>query len=231
MNRHFIFNNIDFLEKYDVYIDSMKTSGCEKIEHGVSIPYRSGEYDMDKAIGYPTYSPRIIQYTCQMIEASTYDLDMVLTALSNDLLAPVEATLKDTGTPNYHYKGKCISVDATTEKGYAELIITFKLYPFKIYENTVQEYLWDSFDLVDGVVAATEFNVPTTVSLLNSGVAPVQPYSNCSIATQMTVDGITYNIAAGKRLLPFSILPGYNSITISADSSAAISFDWAEEMI
>ncbi len=233
MNRHFIFNNIDFLEKYDVYIDSMKTSGCEKIEHGVSIPYRSGEYDMDKAIGYPTYSPRIIQYTCQMIEASTYDLDLVLTALTNDLLAPVEAVLRDTGTPNYHYTGKCTSVDATTEKGYAEIVITFKCHPFKILEESVANYLWDTFDLEYGEIPQRGFTIHAqeTITLKNNGVAPVQLKSNSLYASTMVVDGITYSIGSGEQILPFKLIPGINEITVGLAQLGLIEFDWTEELI
>lgn len=233
--RTFIFNGVNVLDRYDVYIDTVQKNTPEKIEHIKTLPYMSGEYNFDKIIGYPTYGPRQIVYTCQLIEESSRHLDDVITSLENCLMQPVEGILQDTGTPTYHYIAECKSIVPAESGEYAELTITFKAYPFKIKNASVNNVLWDDINFEQDVFSQTQFSFVKnqTITLENLGAVPVRPNYDVDALVSVKVNGVSHQMS-GNGTAPFLLLPGKNALEVSAvstNNTVNISFDWTEELI
>lgn len=233
--RTFIFEGESALEKFDIYIDTVQKNTPERIEHSKTLPYMSGDYDMDKLIGYPTYGPRTIIYTCQIIRDNSTIIDDDITALENWLMGPVQGVLQDTGTPMYHYLAKCTNIVPVQDKDYAELTITFKAYPFKIMNYSVNELKWDDINFEHTVFVETEFEVTDskTVTLTNRSSGPVGLNCTTDYLIGIKVDGITHQVS-GSGPVPFLLLPGENVLDINVISSnltATVIFDWVEELI
>lgn len=233
--RTFVFENVNALERFDIFIDTVQYGTPAKNEHVKSLPYMSGEYDMDKIIGYPTYAPRTIIYTCQLIEESSSALEEIVTALENWLMRPIEGVLQDTATPTYHFKAKCISIVPAESGEFAEVTITFKAYPFKIKNTSVDAVRWDDINFEHDVFMQTQYEIVKsgTITLENLGAGPVKLNYQVDALVIIKVDGITYQIS-GSGKAPFLLLPGKNVLNITAistNNTVTISFDWTEELI
>lgn len=218
--RTLIFDNVNGLEKFNLYIDQSIISPPEKDDNRQRIPYRNGSYNFDELIGHPTYKDREIAYICQILEDDTRDLELELTEINKWLLLPVKAVLQDTGTPDYHFVGECISViPANNERGFCEITINFKCYPFKIWNKPDNnDWLWDDFDLEHGIIPVTEFELIQggKIKIYNDAVVPIS-FTPTFEATklQMRIDNITYDMVSGKES-SFLLLPGNNDIEITA---------------
>ncbi|WP_302626814.1 hypothetical protein [uncultured Eubacterium sp.] len=233
--RTFIFNEINGLEIFDLFIDTVTKAPPMKIENRQSVPLKSGSYNFSKIIGYPIFEDREITYTCQLIENSSRELDTVLTAINKWLLTPTEAVLQDTATPDYHYIGECISViPASNERGYTELTITFKCYPFKIYNSTVSNTEWDSICFNTDVFINTDFTIKNgdEIEIENISTTPVEFTCNGDFNTcTVSVNNVGYKLTRGKKA-PFLLMPGINRITITGiaeKSSVTLSIDYVRE--
>lgn len=221
LNRTIIFNGINGLEAFDLIVDTVTKEPPGKTDYRQSMPFRSGSYNMAKAIGRSTFDDRTIVYTCQLIEKDTEQLDKILTAINNWLLSPVEAVLQDTATPEYHFVGECLSVvPASNENGYVELTITFKCYPYKIFNNSISELEWDSIVFPIDVIPVTDFVIATgdTIQIDNICSTPVEftskgDYNSCTVEVNGTTYALNKNGKAG-----FVLQPGLNNITIEAVS-------------
>ncbi len=218
-HRTFIFNKINALEQFKIFIDQYAISPPAKINNRQSLPYKSGAYNFDEVIGFPTFEEREITYTCQLIEDDTRDLELTLTEINNWLLMPVKAELQDTATPEYHFLGECINViPAENERGFCEITITFKCYPFKIWNTAdTNDWLWDNFDLEHGIVPTTEFElvVGKNIEIYNHSVVPI-PFTPTFEAYRVLVmvDNVRYTLTSGTEA-SFLLYPGSNIINIT----------------
>lgn len=216
--RTIIYNGINGLEQFDMFVDTATITTPAKRKNKQTVPYRSGSYNMDKMVKHPTYEDREIVYTCQLIEDSTRDLELVLTEINRWLMTPVEAILQDTGTPDYHYKGECTSVTpASNERGFCELTITFELYPFKIWNTAENDWYWDVFNFNSGIIPQTEFALVQggSIEIYNPSVNSITFIPHHGMyKVGVTVDNVEYALVSGKES-PFLLLPGNNTINIT----------------
>lgn len=232
--RTIIFNGINGLEAFDLYIDTVEKKPPGKRENRVSVPLLSGSYNMDKIIGYPLYEDREIIYTCQLIAENSNDLDRIVTKINNWLLTGVEERLEDTGTPDYYYIAECISVvPAANERGYCELTITFKCYPFKIWKTCVSEYKWDDINFVTDVFYdyTFELSVNDSFTIHNECPTPVPLYCEFPNGGTVTlaIDGMEYKILKSGET-NILLLPGDNKFVVtSATSNLKVKFDYYRE--
>lgn len=219
--RTIIFNGINGLKAFDLYIDTVEKKPPEKRENRVNIPVLSGSYNMSKSIGYPVFGDREIIYTCQMIADNSTDLDMIVTRINRWLLTGVEGVLEDTGTPDYYYRAECTSVvPAQNERGYCELIITFKCYPFKIWKEGVTDLKWDDIVFEIDKLYNYEFEISTNDSFVihNECPTPVPLYCEMSEirSIALRVDGVLYQISKSGNT-GILLLPGENKFTITGE--------------
>lgn len=233
-NRTIVFNNVNGLEEHGIYVDQVQRNPPEKENHTIDIPYMDGEYDFDRIIGKATYKPRTLVYTCQIIEDSRMGLDDRLAAILQWLLTPVEAILQDTGTPKYHWRGKCIGIVVGEDVDYAELTITFQVYPYKISNQSVAEIEWDTFNFETDNMPTQHFVVDRTgtINLWNDGMAPVDADFTTDAIVIFTVDGHEYR-ESGSGKLRFQLMPGDNMIEVRTinEEYAVLDFDWTKEFL
>lgn len=208
-------------------VDQADIQSPSKRETRQTLPYLSGDYNFSKVMGFNTFEPKNIVYTCQLIERDSTDLDKILTEINSWLLVPVEAVLQDTATPNYHYIGDCTSVvPASNEDGYCELTITFKVQPFKISNNDVSMLEWDSINFDADYLTQTEFSIKGggTIILHNEGAEAVEFTCVHNVADLLVeVGNTTYTLSSGTKA-GFKLKPGDTKVEIvgfGCDSSVS----------
>ncbi len=235
--RTIIFGGINGLDAFDLYVDTIEKKPPEKRESRVSVPYKSGSYNMNKILGYPIYGDREIVYTCQLIAESSTELDKIVTKINQWLLTGVESVLQDTGTPDYHYLMECISViPASNERGYCELTITFKGYPFKIWNTNVSEQKWDDINFEVDKLHEYTFNARTGGDFIIYNESPTPVSLHCEL---ITASSVTINVAGLTKTInkdgktDIVLIPGENKITITggsgADSNSMVRFGYYKE--
>lgn len=95
--------------------------------------------------------------------------------------------------------------------------IKFIAEPFKKSVNYVGDDIWNTFNFLEDITQATEFDVVgnKTVSIYNAGRITALEITASSTFT-LTLDSQTYNISTGtNNLYDFKLKNGYNSIIIT----------------
>ena len=217
--RTIIFNGVNGLERFDLYVDSVDSAPPSKIDHRQSIPYRDGSYNFDEMIGRPTYEDREIVYYCQIIEENSHNLEMLLTEINTWLLSPVKAVLQDTATPEYHFEGYCTDVTPSNrENGFCELAIKFRLKPFKIWNYSINNnWKWDDFNFLADDAPIMEFEMVEgeSITINNPYAVPINFVPNFNASTVIvTIGTYKYALSSGVKS-PFKLFPGNNKLLVS----------------
>ena len=217
--RTIIFNGVNALERFGLFVDSVDGSPPAKVDNRQSIPYKSGSYNFDEIIGRPTYGDREMVYYCQIIENNSHDLEMLLTEINTWLLTPVKAVLQDTATPEYHFEGCCAEVTpSNSEMGFCELEIKFRLKPFKIWNYSINnDWKWDDFNFLADDVPIMEFEMVEgkSITINNPYAVPINFTPNFNASTVIVTIG-TYKFALSSGVKsPFKLFPGENKLLLS----------------
>ncbi|MCI8957345.1 MAG: hypothetical protein HFG29_10335 [Eubacterium sp.] len=234
--RTIIFNGINGLDAFDLYVDTIDKKPPEKRENRVSVPMLSGSYNMSKIMGYPIFGDREVIYTCQLIADNSTELDKIVTKINKWLLTGVEGILEDTGTPDYYYRAECTSViPADNERGYCELIITFRCNPFKIWKHSVSEQKWDDiiFDIDSFHNYDFELSANNSFVIHNECPTPVPLYCEFLNGGTVTlaIGGMEYKILKSGET-NILLLPGDNKfVVVSATSDLRVKFDYFKEVL
>lgn len=223
--RTIIFNGINALERFGLFVDSVDGSPPAKVDNRQSIPYKSGSYNFDEIIGRPTYGDREMVYYCQIIENNSHDLEMLLTEINTWLLTPVKAVLQDTATPEYHFEGCCAEVTpSNSEMGFCELAIKFRLKPFKIWNYSINnDWKWDDFNFLADDAPIMEFEMVEgkSITINNPYAVPIYFTPNFNASTVIvTIGTYKYALSSGVKS-PFKLFPGENELLFSTVYSAA----------
>lgn len=235
--RTLIINGINLLTVFDFFVDTVSKSPPSKKESRQSVPQKSGSYNMYASLGYSIYEDRELSYTGQLVADNSEELDRMLTKLNNLLLTKNELTIQDTATPDYHYKMECTAVTpSNNERGFCDLTITFKGYPFKIWNDTIQNAKWDDINFEIDTLQPASYSVKKGVNVVVNNTTPaVISFSYTAGAEiQFTLDGITYAFTQGSHNSAVLLKPGNNTLKItsvggSATATTTLSIDWKRE--
>lgn len=144
MIRTITYNGVDFYKAFGFIVDTVTKQPPSKKENRQSVPYKSGTYNMYSNLGYSLFEDRELVYAGQLILDDSTDLDRLLTKINSIVMSPSgDKVLQDNFNPEYHYllEGQSVAL-ASNERGYGELTITFKGYPFKIWNKGIHDVKW-----------------------------------------------------------------------------------------
>jgi hypothetical protein len=192
-----------------------------------SIPYRQGEIDLSFKAGYRIYNNRTVTYIFYRAAVEQEDVNKYQTNLENQLMKIFNTALYDSFIEQYHYTGKCESVNCEDDYYFKRMIIeiTFNLHPFKIDSFSEGHGLWDPFNFELDVFQEVKFDLSKErqVVLLNPGVSPVRPgieidwgptgaWDDDSV--EVLMNGISYSFLDSVEQSNLTLKPGANTLTI-----------------
>lgn len=187
----------------------------------VPVPGRDGDLDFSEALtGYPVYKDREgDNFNVRIYGPAVYGRSAVSRIMNSIHGRRLKLVLND--EPDYYWIGRFYFDDPAFLQRYKEWVdgkVAYKVEPYK-YETTdsVEDYLWDTFSLNDGVVRGyTGITVggPTTFQA-DFGPAAVVPAFNVSNLTGtmvVSIDGTTYSLQAGSNIFPSLRLEGAHDL-------------------
>ncbi|MBQ8514627.1 MAG: hypothetical protein IJ496_04455 [Ruminococcus sp.] len=137
--------------------------------------------------------------------------------------------------PLWYYEGRC-SVSSVREDGvYSTFTITADVYPYKrTLQSTVEPWLWDPFDFVEGIVPdyLADLTIPAggtlTVTAHRELSMAISPMIAVDQPCTLEFGGKTYTLAAGNNEDVLWLEAGENILTFAADAETALRIEFRE---
>lgn len=146
---------IDGKKSYDdfnVYIASRKISSPTKKTIKESVPFSNVVYDFSKINGELYWEERKLEYSFDIAELSTEEMEIAKSNLLNWLLNVHDTDIYDPYIGDYHYHGSYDSDSWDEDFGAGTLNVIFNVYPYKISnsDNNIIEEIGVSDGLIEG---------------------------------------------------------------------------------
>lgn len=201
----------------------------------VQLPYANGLIDLSDIYGNNSYGERTMTVSCRLY---TGRLDYMATQNMYHVIADWlmgtkgKTKLIDDADPYRFYLAEVEAAPTITEGSvYSTIAVVFQCYPFLFHPNEYNE-LWDTFDLINGVMQPTEYDISGSESivLVNTGEAPINLICDAISDFRLNIDGVICPISAGMTdNMDVQLQPGENHIKITGNGT--LKFDWTEEVI
>ncbi len=233
MIRTITYNGVDFYKAFGFIVDTVTKQPPSKKENRQSVPYKSGTYNMYSKLDYSLFEDRELVYIGQLILDDSTDLDRLLTKINSIVMSPSgDKVLQDNFNPEYHYllEGQSVAL-ADNERGYGELTITFKGYPFKIWNKGIHDVKWDEINFELDEFQPDSFSVVQGKTFTVNNTSPeFVPFKYTASADfDVTIDGNAYHFSKGTYTAGYKLKPGknvFNVVNTNSVSSITVSFDW-----
>lgn len=204
---------IDGKKSYDdfnVYIASRKISSPTKKTIKESVPFSNVVYDFSKINGELYWEERKLEYSFDIAELSTEEMEVAKSNLLNWLLNVHDTDIYDPYIGDYHFHGSYDSDSWEEDFGAGTISVSFSVYPYKIL-NTSNQVM----EILEG-----ETTIETTTPIENTSYSQLK---------SLTIDGASYQeqTEQGNNILGLSdvslrfintdityTLNGYNKITL-----------------
>lgn len=202
------------------------------IVKGTSVPYQNGSYDFTSLYGETSYSERTISVSFEIVTQNMAMAQSKYTQLIAWLMTNDKAPLIYSLEPGYYYSAKVESApswESLFEDG--ALTIVFTAYPFKLSVDNVGADVWDNFNFETGYSQITKFNVvgQQSIQLYNGSVHKIVPSIICTQITTVTMNSVTYKLAAGNtKDYRFILEKGFSDINLV--TTGTVEFVFKEEV-
>lgn len=170
MIKQLIINNKKSYDDFGVYIATRNISSPKKKVIKESIPFSNVVYDFSKINGELYWEERTLQYTFDIAEITTEQMEEAKSNLLNWLLNVHDVDIYDPYIGDYHFHGSYDSDSWSEDFGAGTISVTFTVYPYKISNSDINkiEVLGDC----EGEVI--ENNVVSKVEYLNINGKSIQ---------------------------------------------------------
>lgn len=212
----------------------IEISEPETITHIIEIPGRRTALDLTEAVyGETTYRTRMLKFSF-IIDRNNFtgwaSLDSII---KNYCHGKRMRVILDTD-PGWYWIGR-VSVSSSKEMLWlTNFEITVDAEPYKYaLESPLEDWLWDSFSFVDGVIRNyKDITIPNTktITIIGSPI-PVTPKIKASQSQTVTVDGKSWNVPANtwKELTGLQI--GREEYDFVFSGSDTVSIEFKEESL
>lgn len=206
-----IINGKGLTTDFDSYIAERTLSNPKKKSIKQTVPFSNEAYDFSAIDGEVYYEERDLQYTIDIAEVSTTAMEQKRSDLLEWLYSVQNVDIFDPYLTGYHLKGSFESSQWSEDFNYSRLVISFKVYPYKIANQS----------------ATNQFNIGgnTNISVNNTSSHPIVPALTATASMSVTIGNRTYNIPSGTSKIPtFKLGKGANSIRVSGNGRLTISY-------
>ena len=220
-----IFDGIDSWEAWGLIPASRPSVSLPSVRtNTLEIPGMNGVLDLSETpIGYPTYGNRSGSWTFNVAhDVIDTPWDILYTKIAGALHGrKVRCILKE--DKSWFYEGRLTVGDWQSDKVFSKISISYDLAPYKrLIWTTTEDWLWDPFDFISGVIHKPEFKDIAITSGTEKvieytqdfiGMAPVCPtfYVTLTSGSYLTLnvknDGVKnefkqYTLSAGRTSNP-----------------------------
>lgn len=194
----------------------------------VSVIGHQGDIDLTESLSDEiTYKNRTLTYTFQIRHSD--DWASLLSEVANALHGKKLRVIPDDDA-QYYYYGRVTVDKYAADRRLGTLTVKVDAGPYKIDRNSPSEtgddWLWDPFSFVDGIVYTSSYTVSgtLTVTLLNRSMI-TSPTFTCSAAMTVTFDGTDYELEEGTTTITdIRLQEGENELTFTGTGTVVISY-------
>lgn len=150
--KQLVINNKKSYDDFNVYISSRNIAPPKKKSIKESVPFSNVVYDFSKMNGELYWEERTLQYSFDIAEITTEDMEVEKSRLENWLMNVQDEDIYDPYIGDYHFHGSYDSHSWSEDFGAGELSVTFLVYPYKISnsDSNVIEKIGISDGLIEG---------------------------------------------------------------------------------
>ena len=193
----------------------------------VDIPYMDGMLDLTEALSPKIkYKNRTLELTFSTVRRRSFlaDLSKLAKYLHGKKLRVILSE-----DPGYYYMGRCTINPFKSNKGIGELVVNVDADPYKMETAGIagEEWLWDPFSFVDGIIRTNRFviNGTRTVSVINQTMNVSPTFVVTGGALTVTWNNINYRLPVGTTTVEEIILEeGSNQLKFKGNGTVVVKY-------
>lgn len=220
------FGNYHSYEDFGLILSSKTISFPKPKTETVNVPHMNGVIDLTDAFDDDVkFENRKLQFKFTLL-GKYGDFSSNLTRISDIIHGQVFKIILDDDS-TYYYEGRVSLNEFKTDKRTATIVFDCDVYPFKTDINSEAEnWLWDTFSFVDGVIYKNILSVDgTRTETYVGGREVVVPEFVCSSAMTVTFKSETYNLKAGSnKMYGIRFIEGDNVLTFNGTGTVAVKY-------
>lgn len=200
---------------FGAYISGRKISLPKKKSITESPPFSNLTYDFSAINGELYWENRELEYSFDIAEFTTDEMETEKTKLTDWLLNIHDADIYDPYIGDYHYHGSFDSISWDEDFGAGTLTAVFSVYPYKIANKakvvaleTAEGEEYKDFELV----------------VKNNSSHRIMPVISSTGEYNIVFGGLSYSVHAGTYEETFYLAPGNNTLKVSGSGVLSISF-------
>ena len=137
MIKQLIINNKKSYDDFGVYIASRKISSPKKKVIKETVPFTNKVYDFSKINGELYWEERTLEYSFDIAEITTEEMEVVKSKLLSWLLNVHDTDIYDPYIGDYHFHGSYDSDSWEEDFGAGTISVSFSVYPYKISNSDI----------------------------------------------------------------------------------------------
>lgn len=206
-----------------------KTIGLPEVKtEQVDVNGMDGVLDLTEAVtSHVRYKNRTLSFTFTII-SGIRAFQQIQSEIANYIHGKMLKVIvsDDSG---FYYTGRCKVNPFRSSKKTAEIVIDVDAYPYKLEVDGTQagqEWLWDPFSFVDGIIRTYDFSVDETLTaIVYNRFKGVSPTFITDSAMTVTFDGNTYNLPSGESTIYDIFLgAGNNELTFTGNGTVTVTY-------
>lgn len=219
MIKQLVINNKKSFDDFGVYIATRKITSPKKKVIKESVPFSNNIYDFSKINGELYWEERTLEYSFDIAEIKTEDMEVVKSKLLNWLLNVHDTDIYDPYIPNHHFHGSYNSDSWEEDFGAGTINVSFTVYPYKISNKPITH----SRSLNAGV---------NELTIINNSSHRVTPTIICSENMSIQIGTIIYSFSAGEtKVDSIKFESGKNELLVTPTTERAnITISYIEEV-
>lgn len=187
-----------------------------------------GYIDLTEVFGRTMYGNRTIKAEFVMKEKNAEEWSINISKIANYMHGRTRKFVLDSDA-GFYYEGRFTAEHEKEYRPYSKVILTSDCKPYKkeLQDSIQGDWLWDPFDLTDGIIREYG-NIPVngTYSLNVCGAEQVQvPVIYSTAAMTVTYNNKTYNLSVGKNYIyTMTLRPGDNILVFEGNGTISVEY-------
>lgn len=172
-----------------------------------TVPYMHGSYDFTCIAGEPIYDDTTIDYTFDIAEFETVDMEKKKSELLGFLTGIQDMDFEDDFSPDYYYHGSYATPSWEEDFGQGQFTAQLVIHPFKTAKKPTSQ----------------EISEKQTV--INESDCNVFPMITATQPVTIIVNGVSYSFASGTHnVTDFVLKRGANTIEVINEEIITVSY-------
>lgn len=187
-----------------------------------------GYIDLTELFGCPMYGNRTVTAEFVLKEENAEKWAANLSDIANYLHGRMRKFVLDID-PAFYYEGRFTEEHEKEYRPFSTVILEADCKPYKkeLQDSIAEDWLWDKFNFIDGVVREYgNIQVKGTYTLNIYGLDQIQvPVIYSSAGMNVTYRGKTYNLVAGRNYIhAITIQPGENLLLFQGNGTISVEY-------